>query len=124
MEGTPCNNLADSNRASQGWAGRGRNVRHNVVGIILGFETLQDIMSQDATPPSTDTTSQSSTLKREKIDIDNYGSPVGKNGSKVATKIGKLVRNHVPISYPSWKKVPPNYKEDVWNQLEVSSPIS
>ena len=63
--------------------------------------------------------SQSSTLRREKVDIDNYGSPVGKNASKVATKIGKLVRNHVPISYPSWKKVPSNYKEDVWNQLEV-----
>ena len=77
-------------------------------------------MSQDATPPSNNTTSQSSTLKREKVDMGNYGSPVGKNGSKVATKIDKLVRNHAPISYPSWKKVPPNYKEDVWNQLEVS----
>ena len=76
-------------------------------------------MSHDHTPSSNPTTSQSSTLRREKVDIDNYGSPVGNNASKVASKIGRLVRNHVPITYTSWKKVPSNFKEDVWNQMEV-----
>ena len=75
-------------------------------------------MSESREAPTQST--QSSTTEPEKVAINAYGVPVSKNAGKIGSRIGKLVRMHVPISYESWDKVPPKIKNDVWVALSVS----
>ena len=74
----------------------------------------------EPTEPSTHSITQSSSSQSEKVEINALGAPISKNAGKVSSRIGKLVRIHVPISYESWDKVPSKYKADVWKELLVS----
>ena len=56
----------------------------------------------------------------EKVEVNTYGVPISNNAGKIGSRLGKLVRIHVPISYESWDKVPKKFKDDVWNELLVS----
>ncbi|KAM7470937.1 hypothetical protein LguiA_009120 [Lonicera macranthoides] len=51
-----------------------------------------------------------------KLRLGNWGLLIlGEGSSKFKSKLGKLVRTHIPITYHDWRVVPDAYKEDVWN---------
>ncbi|XP_026380696.1 uncharacterized protein LOC113275419 isoform X2 [Papaver somniferum] len=54
------------------------------------------------------------------VEVDENGLPMSRNSTKLGHLKGALVRTHVPISYKTWKEVPDTYKEDVWNELQIS----
>ncbi|KAL8476451.1 hypothetical protein ACS0TY_028933 [Phlomoides rotata] len=50
------------------------------------------------------------------VDFDKLGRPIGENGTKLQSYIGVLVREKVKITYPTWKHVPKDIKEQIWKQ--------
>ena len=74
----------------------------------------------EAVEASIHSVSHSSASQPEKVEINAYGVAISDNAGKIGSKIGKLVRIHVPISYESWDKVPGKCKDDVWDELQVS----
>ena len=74
----------------------------------------------EAAEMSIHSVAHSSSSQPEKVETNAYGVPVSDNAGKIGSRLGKLVRIHVPISYESWDKVPNKCKDDVWAELRVS----
>ena len=54
-----------------------------------------------------------------KVEIRDDRSVIGEYSKIWSTCIGDLVRAYIPISYNDIRKVPRNFKDDVWNALMV-----
>lgn len=72
---------------------------------------------EEASPRSI---AQTSSTQSEPVVVNSYGVPISENAGRIGSRVGKLIRIHVPISYERWDKVPQKYKDDVWNELLVS----
>lgn len=78
------------------------------------------VCSQQTTGSSTvEPVVEEKTAPKLLVQVDKFGSRIGPNADKMATRIGDLVRTYCPISVPDWRKMPENYVEDVWNALMV-----
>ncbi|KAI3943637.1 hypothetical protein MKW92_051983, partial [Papaver armeniacum] len=64
--------------------------------------------NRSSSGPSTSTT----TLSQQNISSSS-AKP------KFSTRVGELIKIHIPISYKEWRLVPVNFKDDVWNALMV-----
>lgn len=55
------------------------------------------------------------------VEWNDVGQPVGPGGRSLRTFIGTVGRNadKLPISYPTWKKIPNSNKDDVWDYIKV-----
>ncbi|KAF6155116.1 hypothetical protein GIB67_009948 [Kingdonia uniflora] len=42
------------------------------------------------------------------------GHIVGKNSTKFMSRLGNLVREHIPPYYPDWPAVPDRFKNTIW----------
>jgi hypothetical protein len=56
------------------------------------------------------------------VEFDGIGQPVGFSGQKLCRCAGYYVRNSgiVGIDKPTWRQVPNDRKEEIWNMLMVS----
>jgi len=54
------------------------------------------------------------------IEYNDQGQWIGKNATKMVSYIGTCVRNHIPISYASWKNVPSELKEKIFVSIQVT----
>nr|GFC74368.1 hypothetical protein [Tanacetum cinerariifolium] len=59
------------------------------------------------------------TARRIEIMTNELGQPVGPEASKLVTFLGITARdgNLAPLIYPSWIKMPEEYKENMWQKV-------
>ncbi|KAF6163023.1 hypothetical protein GIB67_021172 [Kingdonia uniflora] len=48
------------------------------------------------------------------LKLSLLGHVVGKNSTKFMSRLGNLVREHIPPYYPDWPAVPDRFKDTVW----------
>ena len=58
--------------------------------------------------------------EKKHILIEYDGSVVGEHSKIWSIRTGDFVRANIPISYDDFRKVPKNFKDDVWNGLMVN----
>ncbi|KAI3905575.1 hypothetical protein MKX01_036484, partial [Papaver californicum] len=75
------------------------------------------IPSSSTTTISQQNISNSLTKSKLLIGINFTGKILGDAAARFSTRIGELIRIHIPISYKEWGLVPYNFKHDVWNIL-------
>ena len=54
-----------------------------------------------------------------KVIVQEDGSIVGENAKAWNTRTGDFVRTHIPIHFPDFRRVPKNFKDDLWKALMV-----
>ena len=52
--------------------------------------------------------------KRKRIKWNEFGQPIGKNSINFSSTVGVLVRQNVPITISTWRKVSDKIKEELW----------
>ncbi|KAH6835404.1 hypothetical protein C2S53_003255 [Perilla frutescens var. hirtella] len=57
---------------------------------------------------------------KEKIDFNKYGQPVGPAASEMQSYIGLLARKEVKIIHKTWKHVPQEVRELIWESVNLS----
>jgi hypothetical protein len=72
-------------------------------------------------PPTSQSSGNKQTKGKKKIIIESDGSIVGENCHKWNSRVGDLVRIYIPIDFLDWRRVPQNFKDDVWNTLMVNN---
>ncbi|KAL0540314.1 hypothetical protein IC582_024549 [Cucumis melo] len=55
------------------------------------------------------------------VEYNELGQPIGESATKLKSFIGTTVRVHVPISYQSWKDVPTELKDKIYELIEMVS---
>lgn len=58
--------------------------------------------------------------EKMKVIVQDDGSVVGEYAKVWNSRSGDYVREHIPISYTNWRRVPRNLKDNVWNALMVN----
>lgn len=60
-------------------------------------------------------------LKIKKVvEYNKKGQPRGKVATELQSYIGVLARTKIPITFAKWKKVDNEYKNKIWEEIEVS----
>ena len=57
-------------------------------------------------------------IRKLNVIVQEDGS-VGENVKASNTRTGDFVRAHIPIHFPDFRRVPKNFKDDVWKVLIV-----
>ncbi|RXI07979.1 hypothetical protein DVH24_014545 [Malus domestica] len=52
------------------------------------------------------------------VGYNSKGQPCGLAGAKLASFIGVMARNTVPITIPTWKEVESSYKKKIWDMVQ------
>ena len=60
---------------------------------------------------------------KQSVKFNEYGQPVGEKASELQSFIGVLAREKVNINYNSWKQVPNEVKNMIWESVNVSNMI-
>ncbi|KAL0536498.1 hypothetical protein IC582_025447 [Cucumis melo] len=55
------------------------------------------------------------------VEYNELGQPIAESATKLKSFIGTTVRVHVPISYQSWKDVPTELKDKIYELIEKAS---
>ncbi|KAL8459177.1 hypothetical protein ACS0TY_036592 [Phlomoides rotata] len=58
------------------------------------------------------------------VDFDKLGRPIRENDTKLQSYIGVLAREKVKITYPTWKHVPKDVKEQIWKAVTLTFNVS
>ncbi|KAL8539343.1 hypothetical protein ACS0TY_001099 [Phlomoides rotata] len=58
------------------------------------------------------------------VNFGKLGWPIGENGIKLQSYIGVLAREKVLITYPTWKHVPKDIKEQIWKAVTLTFNVS
>ena len=59
-----------------------------------------------------------------KIESNSLGSHIGENSIELSSYLGTITRTHVLIIIESWRKVPKETKEKLWDLITVSLSIA
>ena len=59
-------------------------------------------------------------IEKLKVIVQEDGSVVGENAKIWNTRTGDFVRAHIPIHFQDFRRVPKNFKDDVWKALMVN----
>ena len=59
-----------------------------------------------------------------KIESNSLGSHIGENSIELSSYLGTITRTHVLIIIESWRKVPKETKEKLWDLIIVSLSIA
>ena len=54
-----------------------------------------------------------------KIEFGPDGNKAGSATGAFGNTLGRIARDHVPINYEDWKKVPINIKSNCWDKIKV-----
>ena len=71
-------------------------------------------------PPTFESSGCKAPKEKMKVKIENDGSVVGQYSKIWSSRTGDFVRSRIPISYNDFRKVPKNFKDDIWNGLMVN----
>ncbi|KAL6343187.1 hypothetical protein AAG906_020985 [Vitis piasezkii] len=56
-----------------------------------------------------------------KIEYNSLGSHIGENSVELSSYLGTITRTHVPIIVESWRKVPKETKEKLWDLITLQA---
>ena len=56
---------------------------------------------------------------QQKIEFGPDGNKAGSDTGAFGNAMGRIARDHVPVNYEHWKKVPEAFKSDCWDALKV-----
>ena len=59
-----------------------------------------------------------------KIEYNSLGSHIGENSVELSSYLSTITRTHVPVIIESWRKVPKETKEKLWDLITVSLSIA
>ena len=59
-----------------------------------------------------------------KIEYNSLGSHIGENLVELSSYLGTITRTHVPIIIESWRKVPKETKEKLWDLILINLSIA
>ncbi|KAM7481751.1 hypothetical protein LguiB_006334 [Lonicera macranthoides] len=68
-------------------------------------------------PPESQSNGDKTPTEKMKVIVQDDGSVVGEYAKVWNSRSGDYVREHIPISYTNWRRVPQNLKDNVWNAL-------
>lgn len=74
----------------------------------------------DPSKPRGPTITSKSKKGKIKVRYNKKGVPVGDGGTKLATFEGLVGRTRVKITYETWRHVPADKKEEIWEYILVS----
>ncbi|XP_042373414.1 uncharacterized protein LOC121967329 [Zingiber officinale] len=57
---------------------------------------------------------------KQSVKFNEYGQPVGQKASELQSFIGVLARKKVNINYHSWKQVPNEVKNMIWESVNLT----
>jgi len=57
---------------------------------------------------------------RVKVEFTNMGEPIRKGSVKLASYVGALVREHVPVTIERWTKIGEELRTVLWKSVQVS----
>lgn len=58
---------------------------------------------------------------RNSVSFNTLGQPYGPVAAEMQSYIGMLARTEVKITYKTWKQVPKNVKDAIWEHVNVST---
>ena len=89
----------------------------------LEEEEMQKIKHRGSTLKSEIAKNRSEGIKL-KIEYNSLGSHIGKNSVELSSYLSTITRTHVPVIIESWRKVPKETKEKLWDLIMVSLSIA
>ncbi|KAL0556593.1 hypothetical protein IC582_005107 [Cucumis melo] len=100
------------------------------LGVGLLNATVEEIDTTNETPKEFkrprgptimfDVTRIRSLGDKKVVSYNEDGAPISENGAKLKSFIGSVTHYHVPITYKSWKSVPPELKDKIFTTVEVA----
>ena len=63
---------------------------------------------------------KSSSKKRVRVSYNKKGVPIGQAATKLSTFEGVVARTMVKITFETWRDVPPERKQEIWDYISVS----
>ncbi|KAL4021269.1 hypothetical protein IC575_020063 [Cucumis melo] len=87
-------------------------------------EMLQEVRKKSFVPRGPTTMSQLALVRNSgqklPIQFNEHGQPVGATSKKMQSYIGVCVRQQIPITYNSWKEVPNELKDKIYDCISMS----
>ena len=54
------------------------------------------------------------------VEFNQFGVAIGEGSTHMTSRIGSLVRFHIPLSFNDWRVVPNEFKDIIWSEINVS----
>ncbi|KAL0544814.1 hypothetical protein IC582_019939 [Cucumis melo] len=87
-------------------------------------EMLQEVRKKSFVPRGPTTMSELALVRNSgqklPIQFNEHGQPVGATSKKMQSYIGVCVRQQIPITYNSWKEVPNELKDKIYDCISMS----
>lgn len=88
-------------------------------------ENVVELPTKDPKPKKTRGPTKMQTIAVEpelklNIRFNEYGQPIGETSVGLASFLGSLVREVVPVNIETWKKLSTRHKEVLWHSIQVS----
>ena len=99
------------------------NGSHDEVNAHFGNDEEMGEIPQVEVPLKTvyvDLIKTSSDGGKIRVEFNKFGVAIGQWSTKMASRTGVLVRHHLPLSFNDWRLVPSEYKDNIWNEINVS----
>ncbi|KAI3949450.1 hypothetical protein MKX01_000098 [Papaver californicum] len=108
-----------SKRKASGAFAEQPNVEDHLIEAPEEFETESSMKRNVRGPTLLPHIFNTNTRNRKVIEYNEHGQPVGQFSSELASYMGVLARQMVPIVHGKWKTVPSTLKEELWRCLEA-----
>ena len=53
------------------------------------------------------------------VEFNQFGVAFGEGSTHMTSRIGSLVRFHIPLSFNDWRVVPNEFKDIIWSEINV-----
>ncbi|KAL0551769.1 hypothetical protein IC582_010858 [Cucumis melo] len=115
------------------WVEKGMSLLCFIMYLILEFmedssederEMLPEVRKKSFVPRGPTTMSELALVRNSgqklPIQFNEHGQPVGATSKKMQSYIGVCVRQQIPITYNSWKEVPNELKDKIYDCISMS----
>ncbi|KAL0549601.1 hypothetical protein IC582_014087 [Cucumis melo] len=115
------------------WVEKGMSLLCFIMYLILEFmedssederEMLPEVRKKSFVPRGPTTMSELALVRNSEqklsIQFNDHGQPVGATSKKMQSYIGVCVRQQIPITYNSWKEVPNELKDKIYDCISMS----
>ncbi|KAL4021068.1 hypothetical protein IC575_019857 [Cucumis melo] len=115
------------------WVEKGMSLLCFIMYLILEFmedssederEMLPEVRKKSFVPRGSTTMSELALVRNSgqklPIQFNEHGQPVGATSKKMQSYIGVCVRQQIPITYNSWKEVPNELKDKIYDCISMS----
>ncbi|KAI3919717.1 hypothetical protein MKX01_000158 [Papaver californicum] len=108
-----------SKRKASGTIAEQPNVEYDLIEAPEEFESESSRKRNVRGPTTLPHLFTTNITHRNVIEYNEHGQPIGQFSSELASYMGVLARQMVPIIHDNWKVVPSTLKEELWRCLEA-----